>query len=736
LLCTRLAVIGPLIAFVLTTAGRSNVLIHTRQATKVPTRHVLLVGVSEYPRLGPKYRLQGPPNDVKLMQGLLEAPPFNVNRSNIVSLAGWPSNPKLRPTRANIERAFMRLAAEVRKEDQVIVLMAGHGSQQPANDEPDDPEPDGLDEIFLPADTAGWNGQIGRVENAIVDDDIRGWVTELRSKGAFVWVVVDSCQSGTMVRGVPSSIERERQIPAEALIPLPVLERARQKARSASLGSGSEATSMGLVDDRGQLAALYAAQMHETTPERPLPDANGQIHGLFTYTLADVLAHSTTPLTYRELATRVLERYRSMGRSGPTPTFEGGGLDRLVLGQQSFPDRPRLLLGARAGSGWELRAGSIHGLTPGSVLQLFPPAGTPTADVPIGHVRVVSSRASTALVEPVAFDGVPSPPSERLVEGSRARIVLYDFGDSRLRVAVQGDAGSRGLADDLEVLKTGSGPELIERALAGLPDRTLGLAVRTDSAADADWLVRSVGGEAVLVPASGWIAAGPSAHETDVPTQFRVGQIADPGLARNLAAALQNIARARNLMRLAQGPSPDPDVSLKVQLLRHDSETPSAGRPLPHEASGLTLTVGEVASFQIKNDGSVPLDVTLLFINSGYGIQALYPQTDQEIDNRVQPGQTVSTMKFNVKGDTLGVEHVVAIGEASGQGPRVSFGILEQPTIDAFQTRSFAQSSLVDVLKQALYGGRTSRGMSIDAEVRHVFQMISWRTVPGSVSGR
>jgi hypothetical protein len=729
-LITRLATIGPLVALLLSNPGRTHVLIGTLQATEVKTRHVLLVGVSEYPRLAPKYRLQGPPNDVKLMQGLLEAPPFNVKPSNIVSLSGWPSNPKLRPTRANIERAFLRLAAEVRKEDQVIVFMAGHGSQQPANDEPDDPEPDGLDEIFLPADTAGWNGQIGRVENAIVDDDIRHWVTELRSKGAFVWMVFDSCQSGTMVRGVPLSIQRERQIPAEALIPAAVLERVRQKVRSASPDSPSEATSMGLLDDAGQLAALYASQMHETTPERPLPGANGQVHGLFTYTLADVLAHSTTPLTYRELAHRVLERYRSMGRSGPTPTFEGGGLDHLVLGQQSFSDRPRLLLGTRAGSGWELRAGSIHGLTPGSVLQVFPRAGTPAGDVSIGHVRVVSAKASTALVEPVAFNGVPAPPSNRLVDGARARTVLYDYGDSRLRVALQGAAGSRRFADDLEVLKTGAGPQPIERALADLPDLTLGLAVRTDSAVDADWFVGSVGSEVVLIPASGWIAAGLSAHEADVPAQFRVGHIADPELSQNLAAAVQNIARARNLMRLAQGPSPEPDVSLKVQLLRHDSESSSVWRPLRYEASGVTLTVGEVASFQITNDGSVPLDVTLLFINSGYGIQALYPRADEEIDNRIQPGQTVSTGKFNVKDDTLGVEHVVAIGVAVGQEPRVSFGSLEQPSMNAFQTRSIGRSSLVDLLRRALYDGGTGRGMRIEGTTRHVFQMISWRTLP------
>ena len=125
----------------------------------------------------------GPPNDVALMRRVLESEPFKMTSSNIVTLAGWPQEPEQRPTRANIEKAFQRLAEQAGKGDHIFVLMAGHGSQQPANDDPDDPEPDGMDEIFLPADAAGWNGEAGRVENAIVDDDIRRWLGASADQG-------------------------------------------------------------------------------------------------------------------------------------------------------------------------------------------------------------------------------------------------------------------------------------------------------------------------------------------------------------------------------------------------------------------------------------------------------------------------------------------------------------------------------------------------------------------------
>jgi hypothetical protein len=697
-------------------------------------RYALLVGVSEYPRLdvsGPRYRLEGPPNDVALMRRVLEGEPFKFEPARITSLAGWPTNPDLRPTKANIKRAFERITAQVKNGDQVFVLMAGHGSQQPADDDPNDVEPDGLDEIFLPADAAGWKGEIGQVENAIVDDEVRVWVNDLRAKGAFVWIVFDSCHSGTMVRGAPSSVERERQIPVDTLIPKDVLDRARAKS-TGTRGSASDAPLLGLAEGAGELAALYAAQMGETTPEKRLPDAKGQVHGLFTYTLADILATSSSPLTYRELANRVLEHYRAMQRGGPTPTFEGAGLDREVLGQRTFPDRPQLLLGGPVESGIELRAGSIHGLTPGSILEVYPPAGSSAGDRPLGHVTVVSAKAGTSIVTPVAHNNMPAPAADRLVDGARARVVEYDYGDSRLRIALQGRVTTRG-GDEFEVVRAGAGPAPLERAAGTLSAGSQGLAVRTDSAEDAEWFVRTVGEDVVLVPASGWTRdASKEGAAASVPPQFRIGSVNSPDLATNLSQAAQRIARSRTLMHLAEGPAPAGDVNLELKLVRYPNDTSTAGRELTYEPGGPRLVVGEWVAFQMTNKGTVPLDVTLLFIDSSYGIQALYPTVDQEIDNRIQPGQQGHSQRFEVVATTLGIEQVVAIGVPGGVGPRTSFAMLAQPSLDALKTRSGTRSPLMDLLERSMYGGQTRSGsgsLRIGGGLRHVVRMISWQTV-------
>jgi hypothetical protein len=416
-----------------------------------------------------------------------------------------------------------------------------------------------------------------------------------------------------------------------------------------------------------------------------------------------------------------------MGRVGPTPTFEGGGLDREVFGQRTFPDRPQIVLGSHASSGWELRAGAIHGVTKNSILEVFPPAGASGADRSVGYVRVVSARATDAIVEPVEHNKIAAPAPERLIEGSRARIAEYSYGDRRLRVALR-TPPSPSDADRFEVIKKGAGPEPLERAFDQLPELSRGLAVRTEAPAEADWFVRAEGDEVVLIPASGYMADR-QVPASATPPRFRGGSIKSGTLAADMADALRKIARARNLMRLAEDAASSGNVGLDVQIIRYDSETSGTAQEVKYEAQGSTLAVGEWAAFRMTNTGTVPLDVTLLFIDSSYGIEALYPLKDQEIDNRIQPGKQANTSRFEVTATTLGVEHVVAIG-VPGQGPRMSFSMLRQPALDAVKTRGAPRSPLEELLDSDLYGvGTRSGSLNLSGGVRHTVRTLSWRTV-------
>src|SRR5208283_1122233 len=83
------------------------------------------------------------------------------------------------PTRANIQREFARLAEVAQPGDQVMILMGGHGSQQPeseASKNGPDPELEGLDQIFLPRDTGVWDGEKRTVASAIINDEVGLWL--------------------------------------------------------------------------------------------------------------------------------------------------------------------------------------------------------------------------------------------------------------------------------------------------------------------------------------------------------------------------------------------------------------------------------------------------------------------------------------------------------------------------------------------------------------------------------
>ncbi len=706
---TRVAAASVAFAILLLATGGSGA---ARQPGK-PQRHALLIGVTRYPNLAERHQLNGPANDVALMRKTL-VERLGVARDHITELAGWPSDAAQRPTRANIEREFARLAKTAAPGDQVMVLFAGHGSQQPDNDPPGTDEEDGLDEIILPADVGGWDGGTGHVLNAISDDTINVWVTAIRNQGAFIWLVFDACQSSTLTRGTVT--EQQRLVPAEELVPKSVLDRVRSGTHGAAPG---DAAMLGLRGNAGGIAALYAAQTIEPTPEKKLPDQNGPVHGLFTYTLAEILQQATTPVTYRDLAERVIDRYRALGRIGPTPGFEGGGLDNPVLGAESARSGPRLVIGERTEKGLALRAGTIAGLTRGTILAVYPPAGAAVGR-PIGHVQIADLDPTSATIVPVAHGGMNPPDAAALVPGSRAEVAQFDYGDQALRIASAPGA-----------------PAAIEAAVAAISQQTSGLARQAPSITAADWIVQLGGDNVVLAPASGW-QADPSRGAVGEKAPFLVAKAASQALAAELARVVTAISRARNLMHLAATmPAADATVDVEVELLRYRDKQDTSGTVVPLQQGGRVLHVGDQVAFRLRNTGASTADVTLLFIDAHYGIEPLFPPRDREADSRLKPQATVVTSRFDVRADTTGWEQVVALAvEASTI--RVDFRGLAQPTLDATREvrRGRTASGLQRLLDQAMYGSGGTRSLAASDVGRHAVRMLAWKTVlPATTSG-
>lgn len=317
-------------------------------------RKALLVGCQDYPNLPPSLRLRGPINDVELVKRVLIGR-FGFSDEDILILADNAERPERLPTRDVILAELDRLSEQAAAGDLIVVYLSGHGTQQP--DDPtsanDDPEPDGLDEVFCTRDVQRVTGGGGKtVPGGIVDDELRAAVKAIVNAGAHAWVIVDTCHSGTMARAKGGNQatygDVSRALPPDQLLPPAVAAAVREKAESnrerdlpakavhlaplaTQKSSGKPSAQTGA---NSRLVVMYASQSSEPTVENRLPPKgeNRQRHGLFTFALVEALQAASPDETYEDVLTRIQKMYRGWGRTSPSPWVEGEGAGYPLFG--------------------------------------------------------------------------------------------------------------------------------------------------------------------------------------------------------------------------------------------------------------------------------------------------------------------------------------------------------------------------------------------------------------------
>ena len=258
---------------------------------------------------------------------------------------------------------------------------------------------------------------------------------------------------------------------------------------------------------------------------------------------------------------------------------------------------------------------------------------------------------------------------------------------------------------------------------------------------EAEWTLRIVNGEVVLLPASGWSTQSQDADGAGAPSLFRVGREDDPQLDGILASRLRHIVRARNLLRLATAPgAADTGLDFRVELVRYEGGQPV---PVPIESGGRTLHAGESVAFAIHNRGTIPIDVTLLLLDDGYGIDSIYPPSESATAGRVDVNQTRMTAPFTVTASRVEFDQLVSIAVRAASPP-VNFAVLGQPPLQEIsrgaeqaqvscdaKTLGRVGNPLQGVLNAAICGGATTRGSLTTAQVNeHAMRLIAWRALP------
>ena len=715
-------------------------------------QYALLVGCTRYPNLLTSQQLAGPANDVLLIRRLL-VDRFHFAEKDVVILseaAAQERGDKWCPTRANIEREFGELARKARAGDRVVIFLAGHGSREP-DTRPNDPnrfKPDGMEEIFLPRDVGdlpAWDRTKGRVPNAIADYELRDWLKKIRDHKASLWVIVDACHSATMVRGSEHEVVREVQ--PRDLVPPDVLQAVQQRleGKPPKKGPGGPAGApFKLLPEEPDLVALYAAQVSEPTVELEMPpDADqGTPYGLLAYTLSHVLTEAKTPLTYTDLVQRIHDQYVAWGRQFPTPLVEGKDRDHFVLDDRERASATIRL--QRDGNAWKVNAGRLHGLTPGSILAVKPPAGQ--GDEPQGYVEVTRDGLDTleARVKPCPYDKLPA--RNNLPDRGRCELVFIDYGDLRLKVGVDGKTGrDEPVPDDLR--------QRLQGVLEDLAREKDALVKPVSSPREAQWLLRleSLAARNVhLLPASGVALAhdAKKAETRDVkllPPRFGSAPL-DDKLKGWLQERLRRIASAQNLLSIGvrsqdKGASFGEGMKVRVEALRLRGADDREGEPLSDPNGMPVVHDQDVVGFEITNDGLAPADVTLLYVDSEYDIHAIFPQVGKVmLDNRLSPQKKLRVGRSKINADTVGLEQVVLIAvKGSSIDQYANFSFLaredaEKAKEDLKSTKrglTDFKSPLGELLRNARYaeGGRRGIG-SAEEDAPFAMQVLSWTVSP------
>jgi hypothetical protein len=639
----------------------------------------LLVGVSAYPTLAPRHSLRGPRNDVQRLRGVLLR--RGVAPAAIQVLAdGVPDAAP--PTRAQIEAALRAETERARPGDLFLLYMAGHGSQQPAdrNTPAGRAEPDGLHEIFLPADVGRWDGQARHVHNAIADHELRAWLDAISARGAFVWAVFDACHSATLVRSAGATEDddelRFRQLSPGALgVPPGLLADAAAAAPAEAVAAAPDATfstlaaaapvdspvARGGATPRGRAVYFYASQSNERTPELRLPrgHVDRRHFGVFSFVLASLLEQGG-PLTYRQLGQAVMAEYSAQGLGYATPLVAGSGLDDPVLGAPAAPVRQ---WARGAASPWRAPAGSLAGLAEGALVALMPEAQSDTAAA-LGYAVVQRADLLEAELQPVAHAGRPLPGA---AEWQAARM---------LRLAVPAPQSPLRVALDSSACPAPCAAQAAWQRLKGSPAAAAGLEF-VARAQDADLLVQARAGGAVVV-----LRDAGQRHERAWTTLDGP----EDEWAPRLAGSLRRAADAHGVrQRVAELARRGADLGLRLVVGLRDVARGlvplSPGTSLPRWRRGEELVV------EIHNPGPPARDVTVLHADANFGIRALFPDS-QGASNRLEPNAAVTlTVDRGQRG--AGVERLLVLAApARAQGERADFSHLAQPGLDAPQRRS------------------------------------------------
>lgn len=682
----------------------------TREAGQDARRKIgLLIGCGDYPALRAELQLRGPPNDVALIQELLLSDRFRFDSEQLRVLTSSGPNERL-PTRELIRREFESLCQRVLPDDDVFVFLSGHGCRIPNQNPAEDPEPDGLDEAFVPMDLSRWDAPAGLdASELILDDELGSWLRRLESAGARVFFIADTCHAGSIDRGAEfdRTATRVRRLP-----PLP------QASPSAEDRSPSSITAAGTEEIPRGVVSLFAVPANQAALEELMPPGKqsaegtaGVVYGRLTYALTQVLSETQRPLSYRELLQQIQWKYAGWNWQ-PFPYLAGEETAREVLSQATMPERSRIQV-VRKGDQFRLNVGFLSQITIGSIFAVFPQSGDEADDQAVGYLQVIKLTAGDCLAVPCSFENSVQPTLDGYPLKGRAELVYRELGDARLPVWL---SFPQPLTPELKQRAEG-----LQALIARLAEDPKSLIRQANSPEEAELFVVAAA-DSVSLAQRNPLPEGNLSPKSSPRIPFEPREKFETQLSHRLTMA----ARAINLVRLASGVEvSDPangsfrsgalQVELSVARSGTDLNRPDAFQQLP-ELADLKFQADDRVRLRIRNVGNLPLRVTGLMVESSDAIQALTPRIGgANQGNLINPGGTdYREFRIRIDDTCVGVDQFVLIAVPSSANEFGDFSYLAQRDPETFErglrSANRGTDAISELLLWQLFGEPKTRG--------------------------
>jgi Caspase domain len=285
-------------------------------------RLALIIGVGQY-KSAKIPTLPGPPHDAKRFYQLLTGPNgYGFPKENVCVLVDEAA------TTANFKQYFSNfLIEQAQPDDEVVFYYAGHGSQ--TRDLNGD-EPDGMDETFVFHDARD-----GGIKD-FTDDEFGELLARLHQKTGHITVFLDSCNSGTALRGDTEFLSRY----------IPPQEAGTAIERSTTEKPVASNQKTGWISDSLPGIVVFTAAGDGTVA------LEKNARGIFTDAILAIFGQvNATQLTYAQAARQIRPLVKA--ESYQIPYFQGdlqrtvfAGVNRkLPLAWEVIEITPRLKLG-------------------------------------------------------------------------------------------------------------------------------------------------------------------------------------------------------------------------------------------------------------------------------------------------------------------------------------------------------------------------------------------------------